>query len=93
MLDIFPPMGSQENELSVQRFESAAGAQIFQLPLLVFPGLWGFTYLVLVEHEDFPYRVLIDTGSGFGESRVPQNLETAQDDHASGNRRYYMAIL
>ena len=58
----------------MQRFESAAGAQIFQLPLLVFPGLWGFAYLVLVEHEGFPYRVLIDTGSGFGESN--QHLES-----------------
>ena len=41
---------------------------IFQIPLLVFPGFWGFAYLVLVEAGPTAYRVLIDTGSGYGES-------------------------
>lgn len=68
MHELFTPAGIQEAALTVQRFESAAGAQIFQLPLLVFPGLWGYAYLVMVDYGGLPYRVLIDTGSGFGES-------------------------
>ncbi len=68
MLDLFTPLGDQESYMTVLRFESEAGAQIFQLPLLVFPGLWGYAYLILVDYEGIPYRVLIDTGSGFGES-------------------------
>jgi len=54
--------------LEVRRFETAAGAKIFQIPLLAFPGLWGYAYLVFVEYDSVSYRVLIDTGSGFGES-------------------------
>jgi glyoxylase-like metal-dependent hydrolase (beta-lactamase superfamily II) len=55
-------------ETELATFTTAGGAQIFQLPLLVFPGLWGYVYLVLVGGEAGPYRVLIDAGSGFGES-------------------------
>ncbi|MEA3350702.1 MAG: MBL fold metallo-hydrolase [Chloroflexota bacterium] len=55
--------------LSVQLFESAGGARIVQLPLEAFPDFWGYAYLVLIDD----YRVLIDTGSGFGESN--QHLE------------------
>jgi glyoxylase-like metal-dependent hydrolase (beta-lactamase superfamily II) len=46
----------------VQKFTSAQGWQIFQLPLEAYPGFWVYAYLVL--RDD--YRVLIDTGSGFG---------------------------
>lgn len=60
--------------LQIRRFETAAGAQIFQIPLLAFPGLWGYAYLVFVEHGSISYRVLIDAGSGFGESN--RHLET-----------------
>jgi glyoxylase-like metal-dependent hydrolase (beta-lactamase superfamily II) len=74
MLDLFTPLGSLETDLTVRRFESDTGAQIFQLPLLVFPGLWGYAYLALLDHQDIPYRVLIDAGSGFGESN--QHLES-----------------
>jgi glyoxylase-like metal-dependent hydrolase (beta-lactamase superfamily II) len=59
--------------LAVNRFESSAGGMIYQLPLEEFPGFWGYSYLVLVEHQGEKYRVLIDTGSGFGASN--QNLE------------------
>ena len=52
---------------------TSGGGRIFQIPLLVFPGLWGYAYLVLVEDERGAYRVLIDSGSGFGESN--QHLE------------------
>jgi glyoxylase-like metal-dependent hydrolase (beta-lactamase superfamily II) len=55
-------------ETQLNTFTTAGGAQIFQLPLLVFPRLWGYAYLVLVEGEGGPYRVLIDAGSGFGEA-------------------------
>jgi glyoxylase-like metal-dependent hydrolase (beta-lactamase superfamily II) len=48
----------------VQEFRTSSGARIFQLPLLAFPGLSGFAYLVFVDD----YKVLIDTGSGIGES-------------------------
>jgi glyoxylase-like metal-dependent hydrolase (beta-lactamase superfamily II) len=48
----------------VREFNTPCGARIFQLPLLAFPGLSGFAYLVFVDD----YKVLIDTGSGFGES-------------------------
>jgi glyoxylase-like metal-dependent hydrolase (beta-lactamase superfamily II) len=36
--------------------------------LLAFPELWGFAYLVLVDFNAIHYRVLIDVGSGFGDS-------------------------
>lgn len=56
--------------LTVRRFESAGGAAIFQIPLLAFPGLWGFVYLVLFQDAAQTYRVLIDAGSGFGDSNL-----------------------
>ena len=37
---------------------------MFQIPLEVFPGFWAYAYLVLVEE----YAVLIDAGSGYGNS-------------------------
>jgi len=48
----------------VQEFRTSSGARIFQLPLLAFPGLSGFAYLVFIDE----YKVLIDAGSGIGES-------------------------
>ncbi len=54
---------------SVHIYKSDHGAQIAQLPILAFPGFWVYAYLILFEN----YIVLIDTGSGFGQSN--QNLE------------------
>jgi glyoxylase-like metal-dependent hydrolase (beta-lactamase superfamily II) len=54
----------------VSSITSAGGAQIYRLTLDEFPGLPGFVYLVLYES----FRVLIDTGSGFGDSN--EQLET-----------------
>jgi glyoxylase-like metal-dependent hydrolase (beta-lactamase superfamily II) len=51
---------------SVDHFRTSGGGEIYRLPLLAFPGLWGCAYIVLVED----YRVLIDTGSGFGDSNA-----------------------
>jgi glyoxylase-like metal-dependent hydrolase (beta-lactamase superfamily II) len=52
---------------------TAGGARIYQIPLHEFPGLVGNVYLVIFGK----YRVLIDTGSGFGESNheLEQGLE------------------
>jgi glyoxylase-like metal-dependent hydrolase (beta-lactamase superfamily II) len=61
------------NEFPVRQFETSGGGRIFQIPMLEFPGLSGYAYLVLLEHASGPYRVLIDSGSGFGESN--QQLE------------------
>jgi glyoxylase-like metal-dependent hydrolase (beta-lactamase superfamily II) len=58
----------------VREFQTAGGGRIFQIPLQEFPMLVGFAYVVLVHDEHFgDFRVLIDTGSGFGESN--QHLE------------------
>jgi len=45
-------------------FESSLGARVYQIPMEAFPGLWVYAYLVI--YGD--YRVLIDTGSGYGDS-------------------------
>jgi glyoxylase-like metal-dependent hydrolase (beta-lactamase superfamily II) len=50
-------------------FETSGGAKIYQIALEIFPGFWGHVYLALVDG----YRVLIDTGSGFGKGN--QQLE------------------
>jgi glyoxylase-like metal-dependent hydrolase (beta-lactamase superfamily II) len=68
-------MLTQDISLEVKRFETCAGAKIFRIPLLAFPSLWGYAYLALVDDgRSTPYRVLIDTGSGFGDSN--QHLES-----------------
>ncbi|MCX6039062.1 MAG: MBL fold metallo-hydrolase, partial [Chloroflexi bacterium] len=56
-----------------QTFETTGGARIFRIPMNVFPDLWAYAYLVLVEDA----IVLIDTGSGFGESNA--HLEAGFD--------------
>ncbi len=58
----------------VSLFETSRGARIFQIPLQEFPILWGYAYLVLLDDpQEGSYRVLIDSGSGFGDSN--QHLE------------------
>ena len=65
MIELSPPSG----EMNVRSFATASGALIFQLPLREFPMLAGFVYLVVMDDSSQgPYRVLIDTGSGFGDS-------------------------
>ena len=59
---------------AIKFFETSGGARIFQVPLQEFPILWGYVYLVLIEDSDWGNQcVLIDTGSGFGDSN--QHLE------------------
>ena len=50
-------------------YTTAGNALIYQINLNEFPGLIGNAYLVFIDK----FRVLIDTGSGFGESN--QDLE------------------
>jgi len=49
----------------IELFETCSRIPICQIPLEAFPGFWTYAYLVM--HEEF--KVLIDTGSGFGESK------------------------
>lgn len=67
-------MDISENEFQVRQFETAGGGRIFQIPMLEFPGLLGYAYLVLLADASGTYRVLIDSGSGFGDSN--QQLES-----------------
>lgn len=55
-----------KTDKQVQKFENSSGARIFKIPLEIFPGFWGHAYLVLIQD----YRVLIDVGSGFGNSNA-----------------------
>ncbi|HSB66781.1 MAG TPA: MBL fold metallo-hydrolase [Anaerolineales bacterium] len=48
----------------MESYTTASKANIYQIPIHEFPGLTGNIYLVITGK----YRVLIDTGSGFGES-------------------------
>ena len=61
----------------VDCYRSDNGAQIFRIPVRAFPRLWAFVYVVLVGD----YRVLIDCGSGYGESNqhLAAGLSTASD--------------
>lgn len=60
--------------LAIKSFETSGGGRIFRIPIQEFPILWGYVYLVLIEEGDWGNQcVLIDTGSGFGDSN--QHLE------------------
>jgi glyoxylase-like metal-dependent hydrolase (beta-lactamase superfamily II) len=62
-------MDVAQEERRVHKFSTSQEASIFQIPLEVFPGFWAYAYLVLVEDQQIgEMRVLIDTGSGFGDS-------------------------
>lgn len=51
----------------VRRFETCNGIRIYQLPMEVFPAFVAYAYLVLADGTTV---VLLDAGSGFGESSV-----------------------
>jgi glyoxylase-like metal-dependent hydrolase (beta-lactamase superfamily II) len=69
-------------ELStVEIFETSQGGRIFQISLEAFPGFWTYAYLVLVDD----YTVLIDTGSGYGNSNnhLENGLKAASEIYGS----------
>jgi glyoxylase-like metal-dependent hydrolase (beta-lactamase superfamily II) len=66
-----------EESQTIQTFKTASGHQIFQIPVQAFPGLWANVYLVLAGQ----YWVLIDSGSGFGDSN--EHLLTGFDQVGS----------
>jgi glyoxylase-like metal-dependent hydrolase (beta-lactamase superfamily II) len=63
---------------SIQKYQSASGGQVYQIPVEAIPGMWAFAYYVVIGD----YRVLIDTGSGFGNSNadLDNGLKTANRD-------------
>ncbi|HEX6304593.1 MAG TPA: MBL fold metallo-hydrolase [Anaerolineales bacterium] len=64
-------MTKTQNHQQIQTFTTSLGASIYQLPLEVFPGFWAYAYLALVDDlRGIPMRVLVDTGSGFGDSNA-----------------------
>ncbi|GAB4522342.1 MAG: MBL fold metallo-hydrolase [Anaerolineales bacterium] len=50
------------DSVPIRTYTTSQGAWVAQLPITAFPGLPAWVYLVIVDD----YRVLIDTGSGFG---------------------------
>lgn len=60
------PIPTTKTPHTFKVFKTTDGAQIYRLPLNAFPSFWAYAYLVLVDD----YRVLIDTGSGFGDSNA-----------------------
>jgi glyoxylase-like metal-dependent hydrolase (beta-lactamase superfamily II) len=66
----------------IRTFTTSQGAAIYQLPLEVFPGFWAYAYLVLTQDlSGAPMRVLIDAGSGFGNSNdlLEEGLSAASE--------------
>jgi glyoxylase-like metal-dependent hydrolase (beta-lactamase superfamily II) len=63
-------------------FKTSGGAHIFRIPMKVFPDLWSYAYLVLVENS----LVLIDTGSGFGDSNAHLEAGFDQAGDAAGRK-------
>jgi len=71
---------STKTSYTFQTFESSGGATIFRIPMKVFPDLWAYAYLVLVDG----FIVLIDTGSGFGDSNAHLEAGFNQATRAAG---------
>jgi glyoxylase-like metal-dependent hydrolase (beta-lactamase superfamily II) len=75
-------MSRDQTNHAVKAFTTSAGDRIYQIPVEVFPNFWACTYLVLVNGEvGEPLRVLIDTGSGLGNSNdhLEAGLQTASE--------------
>lgn len=54
---------STKTSHTFEKFTTKNGARIYRIPMEAFPGFWAYAYLVIADD----YRVLIDTGSGFGD--------------------------
>ena len=64
---------------AIERFETNTGVRIYRIPMVVFPnGFVGFSNLILNGGPP----ILIDTGSGFGDSNqhLLQGIEAVRDD-------------
>ena len=73
---------STKSPHTFQTFETPRHAQIYRLPLNAFPDFWAYAYLVCVGG----YRVLIDTGSGFGSSNEDLQAGFEKASEARGER-------
>lgn len=62
-------------------FVTKEGARIHRIPMNAFPSFWAYAYLVLVGE----YKVLIDTGSGFGKSNSDLEEGFEQASREEGN--------
>ncbi|MEL6309998.1 MAG: MBL fold metallo-hydrolase [Chloroflexota bacterium] len=71
-------MSETDVRTTVQRFESSAGVKIYRIPMNVFPGFIGYSYLLL----GAGVPTLVDTGSGFGTSteELLQGIRTVASD-------------
>jgi glyoxylase-like metal-dependent hydrolase (beta-lactamase superfamily II) len=61
-------------------YTSAGGARIYQIMLHEFPGLVGNVYFVIYGR----YRILIDTGSGFGDSNIELGKQLEEISQING---------
>lgn len=68
--------------MELQQFTTTSGFPVFQIPMDVFPGMTGYAYFVLAGEM----RVLIDAGSGFGESSNQLEQGLAEALHRAGRR-------
>jgi glyoxylase-like metal-dependent hydrolase (beta-lactamase superfamily II) len=71
-----------DNALSrprLARYQSSTGHRVYRIPMQVFPGFYGYAYLLL---GDMP-ATLIDTGSGFGHSTsdLLKGIEAVQSEY------------
>ncbi len=58
------PIPSTKTSHTFKQFATAQGARIYRIPMEAFPNFWAYAYLVFVDGM----MVLVDTGSGFGDS-------------------------
>jgi glyoxylase-like metal-dependent hydrolase (beta-lactamase superfamily II) len=60
-------------------FISRGGSRIYRIPMHLFPELWGYAHLVVVDDV----VALVDVGSGFGESNdhLELGLREVNDEH------------
>ncbi|GAB5492392.1 MAG: MBL fold metallo-hydrolase [Phototrophicaceae bacterium] len=71
-------MSQANTQTGVQRFTSNSGATLYRIPMNVFPGFIGYSFLML----GAGVPTLIDTGSGFAQSNeeLLQGLRTVNSD-------------
>jgi glyoxylase-like metal-dependent hydrolase (beta-lactamase superfamily II) len=68
-------MSLEERVANLEVFETAGGARIYQLPLELFPWMWGYAYLICIPQQGGGEEwVLIDSGSGLKDSNRSLDL-------------------